>query len=45
MYNEELWMDLRALHRQGWSAAAPAREFNLDRRTVTRDPFIARWQR
>lgn len=36
MFNEETWMDLRALHRQGWSIAALAREFNLNRRTVAR---------
>lgn len=36
MFNEEIWMDLRALHRQGWSIAALAREFNLNRRTVAR---------
>lgn len=36
MFSEETWMDLRALHRQGWSIAALAREFNLNRRTVAR---------
>jgi transposase len=36
MFSEELWMILRALHRQGWSIAALAREFNLNRRTVRR---------
>ena len=34
VFNEEIFMELSALHRQGWSIAAPAREFNLNRRTV-----------
>ncbi|MGH2807191.1 MAG: hypothetical protein ACRDKT_07935, partial [Actinomycetota bacterium] len=29
-------MELRALHRHGWSIAALAREFNINRRTVAR---------
>jgi len=36
MFDQEIWMELRALHRQGWSIAALAREFNLNRRTVAR---------
>lgn len=36
MFSEEIWMELRALHRHGWSIAALAREFNLNRRTVAR---------
>lgn len=36
MFDQEIWMELRALHRQGWSISALAREFNLDRRTVRR---------
>ncbi len=36
MFDEETWMELRALHRQGWSISALAREFNLNRRTVRR---------
>ncbi len=36
MYGEEMWMVLRALYRQGWSKAALAREFRLNRRTVDR---------
>ena len=36
MFNEEIFMELNALHRQGWSIAALAREFNLNRRTVAR---------
>lgn len=36
MFSKVIWMDLRALHRQGWSIAALAREFNLNRRTVAR---------
>jgi hypothetical protein len=34
MFDEETWMELGALHRQGWSISALAEEFNLDRRTV-----------
>lgn len=34
---EEIWMDLRALRRHGWSISALAREFHLNRRTVTRE--------
>ena len=36
MFDQEIWMDLRALHRQGWSLSALAREFDLNRRTVRR---------
>jgi transposase len=36
MLDEETWMELRALHRQGWSISALAEEFNLNRRTVRR---------
>ena len=36
MIDEETWMELRALHRQGWSISALAQEFNLNRRTVRR---------
>jgi transposase len=36
MFDEETWMELRALHRQGWSISALAQEFNLNRRTVRR---------
>jgi len=35
--SEELWMDLRTLHRHGWSIAALARKFRLNRRTVRRE--------
>jgi DNA-binding IclR family transcriptional regulator len=35
--SEEIWMDLHALHRHGWSISALAREFHLNRRTVTRE--------
>jgi hypothetical protein len=35
--SEELWMDLRTLHRHGWSIAALARKFQLNRRTVRRE--------
>jgi AraC-like DNA-binding protein len=34
--SEEIWMDLHALHRHGWSISAMARKFHLNRRTVTR---------
>jgi transposase len=34
--SEEIWMDLHALHRHGWSISALARKFHLNRRTVTR---------
>ena len=34
---EEIWMDLRALRRHGWSISALAREFHLNRRTVRRE--------
>jgi hypothetical protein len=34
---EEIWMDLRALRRHGWSVSALAREFHLNRRTVNRE--------
>jgi transposase len=37
MQSEETWMDLRALHRQGWTVSALARRFRLNRRTVRRD--------
>ncbi len=37
MQSEELWMDLRTLHRHGWSISALARKFNLNRRTVRRE--------
>ena len=37
MESEEIWMDLRALHRHGWSISAFAREFHLNRRTVSRE--------
>ena len=37
MESEEIWMDLRALRRHGWSISALAREFHLNRRTVTRE--------
>jgi len=36
VFNEEIWMELRALHRQGWSISELARKFNLNRRTVAR---------
>ena len=36
MESEEIWMDLHALHRHGWSISALARKFHLNRRTVTR---------
>jgi transposase len=36
MFDQEIWMDLRALHHQGWSLSALAREFDLNRRTVRR---------
>ena len=36
MYDEEIWMVLRALYRQGWTKSALAREFGLNRRTVNR---------
>jgi transposase len=36
MFSEEIRMELRALHRHGWSIAALAREFNINRRTVAR---------
>ena len=36
MFDEETCMELRALHRQGWSISALAQEFNLNRRTVRR---------
>jgi transposase len=36
MFSEEIWMELRALHRHDWSIAALAREFNINRRTVSR---------
>jgi transposase len=36
VYGEEIWMVLRALYRQGWTKAALAKEFGLNRRTVTR---------
>ena len=36
MFDEEIWMELHALHRQGWSIAELARNFNLNRRTVAR---------
>jgi IS30 family transposase len=35
--SEEIWMDLRALHRHGWSISALAREFHVNRRTVSRE--------
>ena len=37
MESEEIWMDLHALHRHGWSISALARKFHLNRRTVTRE--------
>ena len=37
MESEEIWMDLRALHRHVWSISALAREFHLNRRTVSRE--------
>ena len=36
MESEEVWMDLHALHRLGWSISALARKFHLNPRTVTR---------
>ncbi len=36
MESEEVWMDLHALHRHGWSISALARKFHLNRRTVRR---------
>jgi len=36
MFDQEIWMELRALHHQGWSIAALGREFNLNRRTIAR---------
>lgn len=36
MFDKEIWMELRALHRQGWSISELARKFNLNRRTVAR---------
>jgi hypothetical protein len=35
--SEEIWMDLHALHRHGWSISALARKFQLNRRTVRRE--------
>jgi hypothetical protein len=35
--SEEVWMDLHALRRHGWSINALAREFHLNRRTVKRE--------
>ena len=37
MESEEIWMDLHALHRHGWSISALARKFHLNRRTVRRE--------
>ena len=37
MKYEEVWMDLHALHRHGWSISALARKFHLNRRTVRRE--------
>ena len=37
MESEKIWMDLRALRRHGWSISVLAREFHLNRRTVTRE--------
>ena len=37
MESEEVWMDLHALHRHGWSISALARKFHLNRRTVRRE--------
>ncbi len=37
MQSEETGMDLRALHRHGWSISALARRFALNRRTVVRE--------
>ena len=37
MESEEVWMDLHALHRLGWSISALARKFHLNRRTVRRE--------
>ncbi len=36
MFDKEIWMELRALHHQGWSISELARIFNLNRRTVAR---------
>jgi transposase len=36
VFDKEIWMELRALHRQGWSISELARKFNLNRRTVAR---------
>jgi len=35
--SEDIWMDLRALHRHGWTVSALAREFKINRRTVVRE--------
>ena len=35
--SEETGMDLRALHRHGWSISALARRFQINRRTVARE--------
>lgn len=37
MQSEETGMDLRALHRHGWTISALARRFHLNRRTVARE--------
>ena len=37
MESEEVWMDLHALYRHGWSISALARKFHLNRRTVRRE--------
>jgi len=39
--SEETGMDLRALHRHGWSTSALARRFGLNRRTVAREVAAA----
>jgi transposase len=39
--SEETGMDLRALHRHGWSNSALARRFGLNRRTVAREVAAA----
>lgn len=36
MLHEEMWMILRALHDHGWKIAELAREFGMNRRTVSR---------
>lgn len=36
MHAKEIWMEIQALHRQGWNISDLARAFGLDRRTIAR---------